>query len=85
MVGFKEFYAMLKHETGKLIKQVYGRVQFYDRYFSLYINDLTNSLKTNVKLFADDIALVSEICDLSENTNVLNHYLRKICEGAEKL
>ena len=85
MVGFKEFYAMLKHGTGKLIKQVYRRVQFYDHYFSLYINDLTNSLKSNVKLFADDIALVSEICDLSETANVLNHYLRKIREGAEQL
>ena len=76
---------MLKHETGKLVKQVYCRVQFYDHYFSLYINEITNSLKSNVKLFADDITLVSEICDLSETANVLNHYLRKIHEGAQQL
>ena len=49
--------------------------------FSLiYINDLTNNLNSNVKLFADDTSLFSEICDPFESANVLNNDLRKILE-----
>ena len=33
-------------------------------FFLIYNDDLTNNLKRNVKLFADDNSLFSEICDL---------------------
>ena len=33
-------------------------------FFLIYNDDLTNNLKRNLKLFADDNSLFSEICDL---------------------
>ena len=50
----------------------------------LYINDLTDNLNSNVKLFADGTSLFSEICDPLETANVLNSDLRKICKWAEQ-
>ena len=52
--------------------------------FFIYINDLTNSLKSNVKLFADGTFLFSEICNLLESANVLNDDLRKNRKWAEQ-
>ena len=48
-----------------------------------HINDLINNLKSNVKLFADDTSLFSEICNLLETANVLK-MTRKICEWAKQ-
>ena len=42
--------------------------------------DLTNNLKSNVKVFADQISLFSEIWDHLETANVLNNDLRKLCK-----
>ena len=47
-------------------------------FFLIYINDLTNNLKNNVKLFADDTYLFSEICDPLKTAYVLNHDLRTL-------
>ena len=47
-------------------------------FFLIYINDLRNNLNSNVKLFADDTSIFSEIWDLVETANVLNNDLRKI-------
>ena len=47
-------------------------------FFLVYINDLTDNLNSNVKLFTDDTSLFTEICDPIETTNVLNNDLRKI-------
>ena len=52
--------------------------------FLVYTNDLTNNLKSNVKLFADDTSLFSEIYDPLEIANVLNNDLRKIHKCAEQ-
>ena len=52
--------------------------------FLICINDLTNNLNSNVKLFADDTSLFSEICDPLETANVLNNDLRKIREWPEQ-
>ena len=49
-------------------------------FFLTYINDLTHNLNTNVKLFVDDISLLSEVCDPLETANVLNNNLRKTRE-----
>ena len=49
-------------------------------FFLIYINDLTDNLNSNVKLFADDTSLFSEICGPLERANALNNYLRKIRE-----
>ena len=53
-------------------------------FFLIYINDLTNNLKDNVKLFAGDISLFSEIWDTLKTANVLNHDLRTICKWAKQ-
>ena len=53
-------------------------------FFFIYINDLTNNLKSNVKLFADDTSLFSEICDPLETANVLNNDLKKIRKWGEQ-
>ena len=53
-------------------------------FFLIYIIDLTGNLNINVKLFADDTSLFSEICDPLETANVLNNELRKIREWAEQ-
>ena len=47
-------------------------------FFLVYINDLINNLKNNVKLFVDDTPLFSEICNPLEAANVQNNDLRNI-------
>ena len=49
-------------------------------FFLIYINDLTDNLNSNVKLFADDTSLFSEIGDPLETANIL----RKIRKWAEQ-
>ena len=50
----------------------------------MYVNDLTNNLNSDVKLFDDDSSLFPEICDPLETANVLNNDLRKIPEWVEQ-
>ena len=51
-------------------------------FFLIYISDLRNNLNSNVKLFADNTSIFSEIWDLLETANVLNNDLRKIRKWA---
>ena len=46
-------------------------------FFLIYINDLSDNLKTNPKLFADDTSLFSIVHDLNVSANDLNHDLKK--------
>ena len=46
--------------------------------FSIYINDLTEGLSTNAKLFADDTSLFSVIHDIQTSANNLNKDLERI-------
>ena len=46
--------------------------------FLIYINDLPNELKSNVKLFADDTSLFTVVKDKNESTNILNNDLQSI-------
>ena len=69
MVDFKELYSTVKHQIGKLFAQVQHMVQG-PLFFLAYINDLTKNLKSNVKLFANDTPLFSEICDPLETVTV---------------
>ena len=48
--------------------------------FLVYINDLPNELKSNGKLFADDMSLFSIVKDKQEKANILNHDLSLICK-----
>ena len=46
--------------------------------FLTFINDLSEGLHSNPKLFADDTSLFSTVPDITETTNELNNDLREI-------
>ena len=50
--------------------------------FLIYINDLTNDLKSNAKLFADDTSLFTIVKDKKESANILNNDLLLISRWA---
>ena len=50
--------------------------------FLIYINDLSNDIKSNCKLFADDTSLFPVVHDIDASANDLNHDLEKISEWA---
>ena len=52
--------------------------------FLIYINDLSDGLNCNPKLFADDTSLFSTVHDINEATNNLNNDLIKITEWAHQ-
>ena len=48
--------------------------------FLIYINDLSNNLSSNVKLFANDTSLLSAIYDINLSARELTEDLKKISE-----
>ena len=52
--------------------------------FLIYINDLSDGLNCNPKLFADDTSLFSTVYNINEATNTLNNDLNKITEWAHQ-
>ena len=46
--------------------------------FPIYINDLSNNLSSNVKIFADDTSLFSVTHNVNVSARELNDELRKI-------
>ena len=50
--------------------------------FLIYINHLTNDIKSKCKLFADDTSLFSVVHDIDTSANNLDHNLEKISEWA---
>ena len=53
-------------------------------FFLIYINDLSDNLKSTVKLFADDVSLFSIVHDPNLSAAELNSDLRKINNWAHK-
>ena len=49
-------------------------------FFLIYINDLSDDLVSIVKLFADDVSLLSVVHDSNTSANELNNDLQKISE-----
>ena len=47
-------------------------------FFLIYINDLSNNLSSNPKLFADDMSFFPVAHNLNTSTNNLNEDLKKI-------
>ena len=47
-------------------------------FFLIYINDLTEGIKSNIKFFTDDTSLSIEVDDPVQGTGVLNRDLEKI-------
>ena len=52
--------------------------------FLIYINDLENYIKSNVKFFADDTMLFSIVKDPTTSADELNHDLQTISEWAHQ-
>ena len=50
--------------------------------FFIYINGLPNELKTNVKLFADDMSLFTTVKYISKSANALNNALSLVWKWA---
>ena len=50
--------------------------------FLIYINDLPNELKSNLRLFADGTSLFTIVKDKNESTNTLNNNLMLISKWA---
>ena len=50
--------------------------------FLIYINDLTDALSSNAKLFADDTSLFSVVHNINTSTIELNSGLKKINDCA---
>ena len=48
----------------------------------IYINDLTNELKSNVKIFAGDMSLFTIVKDKNESANIINNDLLQISKWA---
>ena len=48
--------------------------------FLIYINDLSNNIKSKFKLFADDRSLFSVVHNIHTSANDINHDLEKISE-----
>ena len=51
-------------------------------FFLIYINDLSQNLKSTVKLFADDTSIFHVVKDPNTSAEILNHDLTKISEWA---
>ena len=50
--------------------------------FLIYINDLSDGIQSNPKLFSDDTSLFSTAHNIKKATNDLNNYLTKITKWA---
>ena len=50
--------------------------------FLIYINDLSENLKSTVKLFADDTSIFHIVKDPNTSAEMLNHDLTRISEWA---
>ena len=51
-------------------------------FFLIYINDLSENMKSTVKLFADDTSIFHVVKDPNTSAEILNHDLTKISEWA---
>ena len=51
-------------------------------FFLIYINDLSENLTSNVKLFADDTSIFHVVKDPNTSAEILNHDLTRISEWA---
>ena len=55
-----------------------SRVHTRTTIFFIYINDLSDDLSTNAKLFVDDTSLLSVVRDINTSAIHLNNDLREI-------
>ena len=80
MKDFKEFFLMVSHPYGLVLKLVF----LAPLHVLIYINYLSDGITSNVKLFADDTFIFSTIHDINYSASNLNPDLQKISEWVFK-
>ena len=73
---------MVNIRPGVMFLPVFHKDLFLALLFLIYINDFSDGLKCNSKLFADDILLVATVHNIDEATNDLNNEFIKITKWA---
>ena len=67
---------------GQVLKQEFLKEQLLALFFSIFIDDLSDNLISNTKLFADDTSFFSVVQDITLSVKNLNDYLKKINKWA---
>ena len=75
---------MGKSLNGLALKQVCLKGLNSDQLFFIYINDISDDLSTNAKLFADDTSLFSVVPNINTSATHLNSDLKKIGNWASQ-
>ena len=73
---------MVNIRPGVMFLPLFHKDLFLALLFLIYINDFSDGLKCNSKLFADDILLVATVHNIDEATNDLNNEFIKITKWA---
>ena len=53
-------------------------------FFLVYINDLPDGIRSNVKIFADDTSIFSVMTDNIRYSAILNYYLNLVSKWADR-
>ena len=68
----------------KLTKRNYQGAVSGPLFFLIYINNLTEGIKSNIKFFTDDTSLSIEVDDPVQGAEVLNRNLEKVKDWAKQ-
>ena len=73
---------MIQIRHGPMFMLQFHKDLFYVHYYSFYINDLSDNLTSNAKLFADDTSLFSVVDDANTSAKELNNDLKNVNDWA---
>ena len=73
---------MIQIRHGPMFMLQFHKDLFYVHYYSFSINDLSDNLTSNAKLFADDTSLFSVVDDANTSAKELNNHLKNVNDWA---
>ena len=76
MLEYKESSKMVNILHGQTLQQEFWKNQLLAFFSLIFINDLSDNLLSNPKLFADDTFLFSVVQDINLSTKNLNYDLK---------